>query len=77
MRSLSIILAAAAGLAAAAPLPAFAQSTVSEPGFVERAPDDDDDDVPWGVLGLLGLGGLLRKRREPGIHVDARHTKSR
>jgi MYXO-CTERM domain-containing protein len=25
----------------------------------------DDNDVPWGLLGLLGLGGLASLRRRP------------
>jgi len=33
---------------------------------------EDDDDLPWGLLGLLGLAGLLgRKRHEDRhVHVD-------
>jgi MYXO-CTERM domain-containing protein len=35
--------------------------------------EDDDEDFPWGLLGLLGLAGLLgRKRKDNDIHVDAR-----
>lgn len=36
--------------------------------------DDDDDDFDWGwlgLLGLLGLGGLMRRDRH---HDDRRHT---
>ena len=33
----------------------------------------EDDRFPWGLLGLLGLAGLIpRKRRD--IHVDNRTT---
>lgn len=36
---------------------------------------EEDNDFPWGLLGLLGLAGLLgRKRKEADIHVDARHN---
>lgn len=32
---------------------------------------DDDNDFPWGLLGLFGLAGLLgRKRRDDDVHVD-------
>lgn len=35
---------------------------------------EDDNDFPWGLLGLLGLAGLLgRKKHDSDIHVDARH----
>ena len=29
--------------------------------------EQEDDEIPWGLLGLLGLGGLagLRRREEP------------
>ena len=27
--------------------------------------ENDDTDVPWGLLGLLGLGGLAGLRRRP------------
>lgn len=36
---------------------------------------EDDDDFPWGLLGLLGLAGLLgrgKKHDTADIHVDAR-----
>ncbi len=37
---------------------------------VER---EDDNDFPWGLLGLLGLAGLLgRKKHDRDIHVDNR-----
>jgi hypothetical protein len=36
-------------------------------------PERDDNDFPWGLLGLLGLAGLLgRKKNDGDIHVDAR-----
>jgi hypothetical protein len=35
--------------------------------------EKDDKDFPWGLLGLLGLAGLIpRKRKDGDIHVDAR-----
>lgn len=42
-----------------------------QPARVER---DDDNDFPWGLLGLLGLAGLLgrKKSNDRDIHVDAR-----
>jgi MYXO-CTERM domain-containing protein len=37
---------------------------------------DEDNDVPWGLLGLLGLGGLagLRRRPEP-VREEPRPTR--
>jgi LPXTG-motif cell wall-anchored protein len=68
---------AAVALAAISPAAALAQDDPNNTGerqvttTVER---EDDNDFPWGVLGLLGLAGLLgRKRKEADIHVDARH----
>ena len=37
---------------------------------------EEDNGVPWGLLGFLGLAGLLggRKKHASDIHVDARHN---
>ncbi len=40
--------------------------------------EEEDNDFPWGLLGLLGLAGLIpRKRKETGgdINVDARRDR--
>jgi MYXO-CTERM domain-containing protein len=53
-----------------------AQNDVAFDNTTDVAPvqREEDHDFPWGLLGLLGLAGLLgRKRRDPDIHVDARH----
>ena len=44
-----------------------AQPSGSAPASPAVVQQDDDTDVPWGLLGLLGLGGLagLRRRPEP------------
>ena len=37
--------------------------------MTEPAPAEDDDDFPWGLLGLLGLAGLMgRKRLDDDVH---------
>lgn len=38
---------------------------------------EEDNDFPWGLLGLLGLAGLIpRKRKDTGnINVDARRDR--
>ncbi len=41
--------------------------------YTTTTTEDDDNDFPWGLLGLLGLAGLLgRKRNDADIHVDNR-----
>jgi len=42
---------------------AAAPTTASEPGS-GYAPQDENDEFPWGLLGLLGLAGLLGMKRE-------------
>jgi MYXO-CTERM domain-containing protein len=62
---------AAAAIAIAVPSVATAQDTVNSTDTVTTAPvQDDDNDFPWGLLGLLGLAGLLGRKRNDHIHVD-------
>ena len=73
MRRTTILIAAAL---LAAPVPALAQDTDDLTDGEENQREDDDGTSRLGRLGLLGLAGLLgRMRREPDIHVDARHDK--
>ena len=70
MRKLTA-LAAAATLAAIASAPASAQGT----GTVDTSygnPQEEDDGFPWGLLGLLGLAGLLPRKRHERVDVDNR-----
>ena len=39
--------------------------------------ENDDTDVPWGLLGLLGLGGLAGLRRRPELVRPAPATTRR
>ena len=84
-RTTKILLAAA--LIAVTPATAVAQNTADSDTTVTNTYDpatdtqqttvtrEEDNDFPWGLLGLLGLAGLLgRKRKEADIHVDARHN---
>ena len=58
-----------------------AAQTAADPTLADPAPvavDDDDDDFPWGLLGLLGLAGLIpRKRRDDDIRVDRTDSTKR
>ncbi len=76
MPSKTNILAAAALLAALSPASAFAQNTLdTTDSTVVDMPmrDNDRDDFPWGLLGLLGFAGLMgMKRNDRDVHVD--HT---
>lgn len=70
----------AVALSALTPAAALAQNTVdteynattdTQYTTVER----EDNDFPWGLLGLLGLAGLLgRKKKDADIVVDNRHN---
>ena len=84
MRSSSRILLAAA-FVALTPAAALAQNDTVDTVEVENTTTGDtqyrtvereeDNDFPWGLLGLLGLAGLLgRKKKDADIHVDARHN---
>jgi LPXTG-motif cell wall-anchored protein len=78
----------AAAFITLSPAAAVAQNAVSDDTTVTNSYDpatdtertttvtrEEDNDFPWGLLGLLGLAGLLgRKRKEADVHVDARHN---
>jgi hypothetical protein len=42
---------------------------------VQPVREEDDNDFPWGLLGLLGLAGLLGRKKKDDIHVDARNDR--
>lgn len=58
------ILAGAAAVALVG-APALAQTTTTadDAAMMNAAPVEDDNDFPWGLLGLLGLAGLLGRRK--------------
>jgi MYXO-CTERM domain-containing protein len=58
MRNTTPLMLAAALLVAT---PVIAQETV-DPALAVPA-DNDDDGFPWGLLGLLGLAGLIPRKR--------------
>lgn len=68
-------LAAVAAVMMIAPANAATTGSVDDPGL--HTAQDNDDDIPWGLLGLLGLAGLMGlKRRDRDDRVDANRTGS-
>lgn len=60
-----------AGLAVVSPLPLASQQvdTTATTTAVVDDDDEEDSDFPWGLLGLLGLAGLIPRRRKEEVHV--------
>jgi MYXO-CTERM domain-containing protein len=72
----TILAAAAASFLLTVPAAASAQGT-GDAGTVDTSygnpQQEDDDGFPWGLLGLLGLAGLIpRKRHDHRVDVDTR-----
>jgi MYXO-CTERM domain-containing protein len=74
MRKLPIVFAAT--LALATPFAVAAQDAAMSDTTTTAVPvEDDDNDFPWGLLGLLGLAGLLpRKRHDHVVHTNTANT---
>jgi hypothetical protein len=71
MRTTGIIAAAAA--LALTPAATFAQDANNsiDTSYGNPQPQEDDD-FPWGLLGLLGLAGLIPRKKAPDVHIDNR-----
>ena len=65
----TIYIAALAATALAVSSPAFAQAETTT--TVER---EERREFPWGLLGLLGLAGLIPRKRETHIHPTTTTT---
>ncbi len=71
MRTIGTIAAAAAlALIPAAALAQDANNSV-DTSYGNPQPQEDDD-FPWGLLGLLGLAGLIPRKKAPDVHIDNR-----
>ena len=68
MKPITIALLAATALAVSSP--AFAQQTETTT-TVER---EEQREFPWGLLGLLGLAGLIPRKRETHVHPTTTTT---
>lgn len=57
-----------AAVLAFVPLSAAAATTSTGPDTstlaTNQIDDDDGDDIPWGLLGVVGLAGLLGRKRD-------------
>jgi MYXO-CTERM domain-containing protein len=72
MRRTTLALLGALATAALAAGPAATQPTDNT--YIPY-PQEDGDELPWGLLGLLGLAGLLGlRRRDNHVHVDRTKT---
>ena len=68
-------LAAVSAVMITMPANAATTGSVEDPGI--HTTQDNDDDIPWGLLGLLGLAGLMGlKRRDRDDRVDVNRTGS-
>jgi hypothetical protein len=67
-------LAAVVLIGTAAPAVAQNAATTTADPYATTAPveDDDDTDIPWGLLGLLGLAGLMGRKKDN--HDNVRRT---
>jgi len=73
MRKYSLTLAVAATLLLPVAASATAGTTVDgNMAATTYETEDDDNDFPWGLLGLIGLAGLLGRKRDDHVHVDRR-----
>ncbi|HET7460482.1 MAG TPA: WGxxGxxG family protein [Longimicrobium sp.] len=63
------------GLAVAVPRRVVAQTDTTVTTTATHVEDDDDHEFPWGLLGLLGLAGLIpRRRKDVHVHEEV-HTR--
>lgn len=63
MRKITTAFAAALAAAVIAPV-ANAQATIDDTATATAQPVEEDNEFPWGLLGLAGLLGLLGRKRD-------------
>ena len=65
MKTFIAALVGAVALTVAVPVAAQSTTDTTTTQPVER---EDDNEFPWGLLGLLGLAGLIPRKRETHVH---------
>jgi hypothetical protein len=51
-------------------------TTGTTTGTTTDMEDDNDNDFPWGLLGLIGLAGLLGRKRDDDRHRTTTHRNT-
>lgn len=69
MQKIFMVTTAALATVAFAPM-ASAQAAGDTATTTVPADNDGDDDFPWGLLGLIGLAGLLGRKRDDRVRTD-------
>ncbi|HEV2568378.1 WGxxGxxG family protein [Sphingomonas sp.] len=69
------LLAFAIATALFVPGMASAQSNAAVDTSYGTPPPEDDNDFPWGLLGLLGLAGLIPRKRHDHVNIDNRTNR--
>lgn len=76
--ALALLLAFATSFGFGGTTVAFAQDATPVPTIVAQTqpaqPVQDDNEFPWGLLGLIGLAGLIPRRREEPVRVETTRT---
>ena len=67
----TVYIAVLAATALAVSMPAIAQPTTETTTTVER---EQRNEFPWGLLGLIGLAGLIPRKRETHVHPTTTTT---
>ena len=70
MRATSFIVAGSVCLLLAPIGVSGQQPGMTDTTVTTQAADDDDNDFPWGLLGLLGLAGLIPRKRNHDVHTE-------
>ncbi|HEX8444492.1 MAG TPA: WGxxGxxG family protein [Allosphingosinicella sp.] len=75
MRKALIAATAALALTAGAASAQTGENT-TDTSYGDPQPQEDND-FPWGLLGLLGLAGLIPRKKAPDVHIDNRTNTPR
>jgi hypothetical protein len=76
MRKIMIAAAAALALSATGANAQTEANNTVDTSYGDPQPREDND-FPWGLLGLLGLAGLIPRKKAPDVHIDNRTNTPR